>query len=188
VTITALGTGTACEHGGSQFTDGVATSQACNGAPGPAAPRVVAKAAGVTVGQAFPVPALSNGAKVIGIYIAPGAFALVDLTTGRSALWNYVYFTQPDCVGDAYVPTSQGGPSVWGPLYAVEAYGTTRVFVPTSGAAVNFYSQSRLEPNPVTGAPMCQVSYSSGTIPGYPANEILSPAFPLALPISLGLE
>jgi hypothetical protein len=188
VTVASLGSGSACTHGGSQFTDGVATSYACNGAPGLPAPRAVAKASGVTVGQAFPAPPLSNGAKVIGIYVAPGAFALVDTSTGRSALWNYVYFAQPDCVGDVFVPASGGGPSEWGQSYAVEAYGTTRVFAPTSGAAVNFYSQSRLEPNPVTGAPMCQVSYSSGTIPGYAAVEVLSPAFPLALPISLALE
>lgn len=188
VAVAALGTGSACAYGGSELTDGVTTSYACNGAPGLTAPRVVAKAAEVTVGPAFPAPPLSNGAKVVGIFVAPGAFALVDTSTGRSALWNYVYFAQPDCLGEAFIPASGGGPANWGSLYAVEAYGTTRVFAATSGTAVAFYSQSRLEPNPVTGAPMCQVSFSSGTIPGYPATEVLSLAFPLALPMAIALE
>ena len=34
VTVTPLGTGTTCTYGGAQFSDGITTGRACNGAPG----------------------------------------------------------------------------------------------------------------------------------------------------------
>jgi hypothetical protein len=123
----------------------------------------------------------------VALYVAEGAFVQVDVTTGRSSFSSYVYFSQPDCTGSAFIVTN--GWAGLGPLYGVEAYGTNRVFVPTSATpTTDFYSQSRFEPHPWTGVPTCNSAYTSGRESGYVAAEVLSRTFPLALPITLAFE
>lgn len=193
VTSSQLAVGsTDCPNGGSQFTSTSGTTFACNGAQGEkgaagaSAPVLVAKAGATTIGPAFPVAPFGSGIHAVGVYVAPGAFVLLDPDTGRSILTTWVYFVQPDCTGDAYILKGNTSPANAGRLYAVEAYGTTRVFAPTGPATERIYSQSRLEPNPITGAPFCQTAFTNGTIPVFPATE-LPVSFPLG-PINLALE
>jgi hypothetical protein len=125
-----------CPNGGGQFTSASGTTFACNGLPGAkgdpgtSARTVVAKAGTTTIGPAYPLAPLSNGSNVLGVYVAPGAFVMLDPETGRSVLTGYVYFVQPECTGVAYLLAGNTSPVNAGRPYAVEAIGTTRVVRP----------------------------------------------------------
>jgi hypothetical protein len=190
-----------CQYGGAQFQSASGVTYACNGAvgssgqqgpkgdpgaPGPAAPRVVAKSGtGATLGLAYPLPRPANAPSPVGIYLAgANVFAAIDTATGRSVVTASVYFDQPNCTGNAFVMADAAGG--WGPLYAAESVGASRLFAATSSVAVAVYSQSVIWQNPITYQPSCTTAYTSGREQGYPATEVLS--YPFAAPISLALE